>query len=80
MKAALKALAVLFVAIAGFLIYAILAAVTSEEGARVGVCVAYAATVVVLGYLAMRCGPTVEAGHRSPLRAARNSMTRPEPA
>jgi len=54
MKAALKALAVLFVAIAGFLIYAILAAVTSEEGARVGVCVAYAATVVVLGYLAMK--------------------------
>jgi hypothetical protein len=54
MKVALKALAVLFVAIAGFLIYAILAAVTSEEGARVGVCLAYAAAVVVLGYLAMR--------------------------
>lgn len=54
MKAALNAVALLFVAVAGFLIYAILAAVTSEEGARVGVCFAYAAAVVVLGYLAMK--------------------------
>ena len=34
--------------------YAIIAAVTSEEGARVGVCVAYAVAVVVLGFLAMK--------------------------
>ena len=54
MKAFLRVLAVLCIAIAAFLIYAIVAAVTSEEGARVGVCIAYAAVVVVLGFLATK--------------------------
>jgi hypothetical protein len=54
MKAVLKVVAVLLIAIAAFLVYAIVAAVSSEEGARVGVCVAYAAIAGVLGFLATK--------------------------
>jgi hypothetical protein len=54
MKAVLKVVAVLFVAIAAFLIYAIVAAVTSDEGARVGVCIAYAAIAGALSFGAIK--------------------------
>jgi hypothetical protein len=54
MKAVLKVVAVLFIAIAAFLVYAVIAAVTSAEGARVGVCIAYAAGAGVLGFVAAK--------------------------
>jgi hypothetical protein len=54
MKAVLKVVAVLFVAIAAFLIYAIVAAVTSDEGARVGICILYAVIAGVLSFSAMK--------------------------
>ena len=54
MKAALKVVALLFVAIAALLVYAVIAAVTSEEGARVGVTVAYVAVAGVLCFLAAK--------------------------
>jgi hypothetical protein len=54
MKAVLKVVAVLFVAIAAFLVYAVVAAVTSEEGARVGVCVAYGVIAALLSYGALK--------------------------
>jgi hypothetical protein len=37
----LKAIAIVLVLIAALLIYAVINAVTSEEGARVGVCILY---------------------------------------
>ena len=54
MKAVLKVVSVLFIAVAAFLVYAIVAAVSSEEGARVGVCIAYAAIAGVLGFAAAK--------------------------
>lgn len=54
MKPVLKAVSVLFIAIAAFLVYAILAALTSEEGARMGVVVAYAAVAAALGFAAAK--------------------------
>jgi hypothetical protein len=54
MRALLKVVAVLCVAIAAFLVYAIVAAVTSAEGARVGVCIIYAVIAVALGFAAAK--------------------------
>jgi hypothetical protein len=54
MKAVLKIVAVLFAAVAVFLVYAVIAAATSDEGARVGVCVGYAVAAVVLGFAAVK--------------------------
>jgi sterol desaturase/sphingolipid hydroxylase (fatty acid hydroxylase superfamily) len=54
MKVVLKVVAVLFVAMALFLVYAVIAALTAEEGARIGVCVIYAAVAGVLGFLAVK--------------------------
>ena len=41
MKILLRTIAVLFVLIAAVLLYAVIAAVASDEGARVGVAIAY---------------------------------------
>ncbi len=54
MKLVLKVIAALFVAIALFLVYAVIHAATSAGGARVGVCIGYIAAAVVLCYLASR--------------------------
>lgn len=54
MKVIAKIVATLFVAIGAFLIYAVIHAVASDGGARVGVCVAYVAGAIVLGFLAIR--------------------------
>lgn len=54
MKVLMKIASVLFVAIAAFLIYAIIHAAASAGGARVGVCVAYAAAAAALGFVATR--------------------------
>lgn len=54
MKVLLKAVAALFVAVGAFLIYAVVNAVTSTQGARVGVCIGYVAAAVVLGLLAAK--------------------------
>jgi hypothetical protein len=49
----MKIVAVLFVAIAAFLIYAVIHAAASAGGARVGVCIGYVAGSLVLGFLAI---------------------------
>jgi multisubunit Na+/H+ antiporter MnhB subunit len=54
MRVLIKIVAVVFVAIAAFLVYAVIHAAASAGGARVGVCIAYIAGAVVLGYLAAR--------------------------
>ena len=54
MKVVLKLIATLFVAIALFLVYAVIHAAASAGGARVGVCIGYVAAALVLGYLASR--------------------------
>lgn len=54
MNAVRKILAVLCVAIAAFLVYAIIAAVTSDAGARVGVCIGYAVGAGLLGFVAAK--------------------------
>ncbi|HEX5910029.1 MAG TPA: hypothetical protein VFY44_06010 [Thermoleophilaceae bacterium] len=54
MKVVLKIVAVLLIAIAAFLVYAVIAAATSEEGARVGVCIGYAVAAVVLGFASVK--------------------------
>ena len=48
MKILLRTIAVLFVLIAVLLIYAVIAAVASDEGARVGVAIAYVIGSIVL--------------------------------
>lgn len=62
-KVLLRLVAVLFVAIGLFLIYAVIHAIGSAGGAKVGVCVAYVAGALILGYLAMRLWRR-SAGHR----------------
>jgi hypothetical protein len=54
MKVVAKGVATLFVAIGAFLIYAVIHAVNSAGGARVGVCIAYVAGSLLLGFLAFR--------------------------
>ena len=54
MNVLLKSVAVLFVAIAAFLIYAVVHAFASPGGARVGICVLYVVGALVLGFLAAR--------------------------
>ena len=53
MKILLRILAVLCALIAGFLIYAVIHAVASENGARAGVAVLYIAISIGLGFLAV---------------------------
>ncbi len=48
-----KLAAVLFVALAAFLLYAVVAAASSAGGARVGVCAGYVAGALVLVALAV---------------------------
>jgi hypothetical protein len=54
MKVVMKLVAVLLVAIAAFLVYAVIHAAASAGGARVGVCIAYLAGALILGFLALR--------------------------
>jgi hypothetical protein len=54
MKLLLRSASILLVAIAAFLVYAVIAAVTSDEGARAGVAVAYTAGAIVLAFLAAK--------------------------
>jgi membrane protein YqaA with SNARE-associated domain len=53
MKVLLKVVATLFVAIAAFLVYAVVAAAGSAGGARVGVSIGYVAGALVLSSLAV---------------------------
>jgi hypothetical protein len=53
MKVLLKVVATLFVAIAAFLVYAVVNAAASAGGARVGVSVGYIAGALVLGFVAV---------------------------
>ena len=48
MKIVLRAVAVLFVAIAAFLLYAVVSALTSSGGAKAGVTVGYVVGAIVL--------------------------------
>jgi len=50
----MKLVSVLLVAIAAFLVYAVIHAAASAGGARVGVCIAYIAGALVLGFMAHR--------------------------
>jgi hypothetical protein len=50
----LKLIAVIFAALAAFLVYAVINAAASAGGARVGVCIAYVAGALVLLLLAGR--------------------------
>jgi membrane protease YdiL (CAAX protease family) len=52
MKVLLRILAILCVLIAGFLIYAVIHAIASENGARAGVAVLYVAISIALGFVA----------------------------
>ena len=52
MKVVLKIVAALFAAIAAFLIYCVIAAVSSAGGAKPAVCAGYVAGAIVLCYLA----------------------------
>ncbi len=54
MLIALRAIAVLFVAIGLFLIYAVIHALTSAGGARAGVAIGYVIGAALLGFLAFR--------------------------
>jgi hypothetical protein len=55
MKIVLRILSVLFVAIAAFLLFAVIAALSSDEGARAGVAIGYVvgAAVLIAGAVAM---------------------------
>jgi hypothetical protein len=53
MKVLLRAVAVLFVAIGALLIYAVIAAVSSDGGAKPGVAVAYVVGAALLGWAAV---------------------------
>jgi multisubunit Na+/H+ antiporter MnhB subunit len=50
----MKIVAVIFVAVAAFLIYAVIHAAASAGGARVGVCIAYVVGAIILYLLAVR--------------------------
>jgi hypothetical protein len=52
MNVLLRVVAVIFVAVGGFLIYAVINAMTSDEGAKTGVAILYVAIALVLGYAA----------------------------
>jgi len=65
MKVLMKIVATLFVAIAGFLVYAVVNALASAGGARPGVAVGYVAGALVLGAVA------VNMWRKSSLRGAR---------
>ncbi len=52
MRGLLRAIAVLFVAIGVFLIYAVINAVGSAGGANVPVCIGYVIGAAILGYVA----------------------------
>jgi hypothetical protein len=54
MKVLLRFVAVLFVAIGLFLIYAVINAVGSAGGANVPVCIGYVVAAAVLGFLASK--------------------------
>jgi threonine/homoserine/homoserine lactone efflux protein len=54
MKVFMRLVAGLFVAIALFLVYAVINAATSTAGARVGVCIAYVVGATVLVFLATK--------------------------
>lgn len=68
MKVFLKIVATLFVAIALFLIYCVVAALASAGGARPAVCIGYGVAAVVLGFLAT----TLWRKSSSPRRIAAN--------
>ena len=53
MKVLAKTVSVVLVLIAAFLVYAVVAAVTSAGGANVPVCIAYIVGALVLGFLAV---------------------------
>lgn len=53
MKIVLRIVAILCVLIAGFLVYAVINAITSENGAREGVAVLYVAISIALGFIAV---------------------------
>ena len=50
----LRVIAVLCLAIAAFLIYAVIAALTSDEGARAGVAIAFTVGAIALAFVAAR--------------------------
>lgn len=54
MKVFLRIVAVIFVAIALFLIYAVISAIGSAGGANVAVCVGYVVGAVLLGFFATK--------------------------
>lgn len=54
MRVFLKIIALLCVLIALFLVYAVIAAVTSDEGARAGVAVLYVVIAAALGFVASK--------------------------
>jgi multisubunit Na+/H+ antiporter MnhB subunit len=54
MRPLMKVFAVILAAVAAFLIYAVINAVTSAGGARVGVCIGYVAGALILLYFAGR--------------------------
>ena len=54
MKVILKIVAILFVLVGAFLIYAVIAAASSAGGANVPVCIGYIAGALVLGFLAFK--------------------------
>lgn len=49
----MKVVAVVFVAVAAFLVYAVIAALASAGGARPGVAIGYVVGAAILGYLAV---------------------------
>ena len=53
MKLLLRIIAVLCVLIGGFLIYAVIHAIASENGAREGIAVLYVAISIALGFVAV---------------------------
>jgi threonine/homoserine/homoserine lactone efflux protein len=53
MKVFMKIVSVVFVAVAAFLIYAVIAALASAGGARVGVSIGYIVGAAILTYLAV---------------------------
>jgi hypothetical protein len=53
MSVLLRVFAVLAIAIAAFLVYAVIAAVTSDEGARAGVAIAYIVGAALLTFAAV---------------------------
>jgi hypothetical protein len=54
MKVLLRIVAILFVAIGAFLVYAVIHAMASDGGARTGVAVGYIAGAIILAFVAGR--------------------------